>query len=151
MAKKQISDLSVASLDDLNDNCSFIIDKSDRSTRKVSLGTLKSALCGSGSGGLIDIDKIETLQSIEISYGDVKDITLQYDSVIQIQLPTGYYGYECIRLWIKKNDSYLYLDKGNNALFCTLRFKSGTTIRIRNLSAYESIELNCTINLLPIS
>ena len=61
MAKKQISDLSIASLDDLNDNCSFIIDKSDRSTRKVSLGTLKSALCGSGSGGLIDIDKIEPL------------------------------------------------------------------------------------------
>ena len=52
MAKKQIKDLNAATLDDLNDNCQFIIDDSNNKTKKVSFNVLKQKI-GSGSGSCV--------------------------------------------------------------------------------------------------
>ena len=41
---KQIKDLSAATLDDLNDNCQFIIDDSNYKTKKVSFNVLKQKI-----------------------------------------------------------------------------------------------------------
>ena len=63
MAKKQIKDLNAASLNDLNDNCQFIIDDSNDKTKKVSFNVLKQKIgsVGEGSGlfmGAPDWDKL---------------------------------------------------------------------------------------------
>ena len=67
---KQIKDLSAATIDDLNDNCQFIIDDSNDKTKKVSFNVLKQKI-GDISGGNMFIDllggnepiKFETLGS----------------------------------------------------------------------------------------
>ena len=41
---KQIKDLSAATIDDLNDNCQFVMDDSNDKTKKVSFGTLKDKI-----------------------------------------------------------------------------------------------------------
>ena len=41
MAKKKISDLSIALKDELNEDCVFIIDKEDKSTRQISFGEIE--------------------------------------------------------------------------------------------------------------
>ena len=41
---KQIKDLNAATLDDLNDNCQFIIDDSNDKTKKVSFNVLKQKI-----------------------------------------------------------------------------------------------------------
>lgn len=41
---KQIKDLSTATIDDLNDNCQFIIDDSNDKTKKVSFNVLKQKI-----------------------------------------------------------------------------------------------------------
>ena len=45
---KQIKDLSAATIDDLDDNCQFVIDDSNDKTKKVSFNVLKQKI---GSGG----------------------------------------------------------------------------------------------------
>lgn len=48
---KQISDLSEATIDDLNDNCQFVMDDSNDKTKKVSFNVLKQKIgTGYGSG-----------------------------------------------------------------------------------------------------
>lgn len=41
---KQIKDLSAATIDDLNDNCQFVIDDSNDKTKKVSFGILRDKI-----------------------------------------------------------------------------------------------------------
>ena len=41
MAKKPIKDLDAATIDDLNDNCQFVMDDSNNKTKKVSFDVLK--------------------------------------------------------------------------------------------------------------
>ena len=70
MAKKQISDLIAAELGDLTDECQFVMDDSNKKTKKVSFGVLKQKI-GDISGGNMFIDllggnepiKFETLGS----------------------------------------------------------------------------------------
>ena len=55
---KQIKDLSEASINDLNNNCQFVMDDSTGKTKKVSFNVLKQKI---GSDGVINTEEILNL------------------------------------------------------------------------------------------
>ena len=55
---KQINDLSAATIQDLNDNCQFVMDDSTGKTKKVSFNVLKQKI---DSGGVINTEEILNL------------------------------------------------------------------------------------------
>ena len=76
MAIKQISDLSSATLDDLNDNCQFVMDDSNKKTKKVSFFNLIQKIIEKvSSSNLIDsinkkIDNInKEIKEIDVRIG----------------------------------------------------------------------------------
>ena len=75
MAIKQISDLSIALKDELNEDCVFIIDKEDKSTRQISFGEIEKKI------------KTDILSSISITFDNIYPIGSIYITVSP-NLPT---------------------------------------------------------------
>ena len=81
MAKKQISDLSVAELSDLNLSCKFIMDDSNKKTKQISFGIVESKL-SSEIQKTVENSLLEKLSSSVINSGGTANF-LDYGATLQ--------------------------------------------------------------------
>ena len=87
MAKKQISDLSVAELSDLNLSCKFVMDDSNKKTKQISFGIVESKL-SSEIQKTVENSLLEKLSSSVINSGGTANF-LDYSKNLKLHLYSG--------------------------------------------------------------
>ena len=109
---KQIKDLSAATIDDLDDNCQFVIDDSNDKTKKVSFGILKDKITDGIDTGVskiiagdnVTIEPANGIGNVTISCSGGEGSILMPDYKNQIFIKSGGTAPEnCI--FIAHNDS----------------------------------------------